>query len=142
MVKKILVPVGGSELSWKAFRHALSVFSDADIVVMHVIDPQETHYGEGELLYDDDEYEQLREDSRALLAKASRLAEEEFGRTVETVTAVNRAPENAILSYLEDADVDQVVMGSHGRSNVLDLILGTTSKAVVRRASVPVTVVR
>ena len=142
MAKKILVPVGGSEFSWLAYRHALSVFPDDDVVVLHVVDPQETHYGEGELLYDDDEYEQLRAAARDLLERAERIAADEYDRTVETVTAVNRAPENAILTYIDDAGVDQVVMGSHGRSNVLDLVLGTVSKAVVRRAPVPVTVVR
>ncbi|MFB6154292.1 MAG: universal stress protein [Haloferacaceae archaeon] len=142
MVRKILVPLRDSKLSWKAYRHALSVFTDADVVVMHVVDPQETHYGEGQLLYDDDEYERVQADARNLLEEASRVADDEFGRSVEAVLAVNRVPEDAILSYVEDAAIDHVVIGSHDRRNVLDVVLGSVTRSVVRNCPVPVTVVR
>jgi len=142
MVSTVLVPVGGSDLSWKAFRHALRVFPEASVVVLNVIDPQETHYGEGQLLYDDDEYEELEREQQRLFEKATRIADEEFDRSVEVVAAINRIPEDAILAYVEENDVDQIVLGSHGRRSIADIVLGSVGKAVVRNAPVPVTVVR
>jgi nucleotide-binding universal stress UspA family protein len=142
MVTTVLVPVGGSDLSWKAFRHALRTFPEASIVVLNVVDPQETHYGEGQLLYDDDEYEELERAQRRLFQKAERIADDEFGRSIEVVAAISRIPEDAILTYAEEQDVDQIVLGSHGRRSVADIILGSVSRAVVRNAPVPVTVVR
>lgn len=39
-------------------------------------------------------------------------------------------------------DVDHVAVGSHGRSGVSRLLLGSVAESVMRRPPVPVTVVR
>jgi nucleotide-binding universal stress UspA family protein len=53
-------------------------------------------------------------------------------------------PAEAILAYVEEQDVDHVVMGSHGddRSQLTRRLLGTVATAVVGEAPVTVTVVR
>ncbi|MFW6265865.1 MAG: universal stress protein, partial [Halanaeroarchaeum sp.] len=44
--------------------------------------------------------------------------------------------------YVEETDVDHVVIGSHGRSGVGRILLGSVAERVVRRSPTPVTVVR
>ena len=57
------------------------------------------------------------------------------------VRGVTAAP--AILDYAHAADVDLVVMGSHGRRGVRHLLLGSVAEEVVRLAGCPVlTIVR
>ncbi|MFB6177175.1 MAG: universal stress protein, partial [Halobaculum sp.] len=60
---------------------------------------------------------------------------------VETDTAVGR-PASAIVEYAETNEVDHLVLGSHGRTGVSRLLLGSNAEKVVRRSPVPVTVVR
>ena len=47
-----------------------------------------------------------------------------------------------ILNYVEEHDVDVVIVGSHGRSLPARILMGGVSETVVRRAPVPVMVVR
>jgi nucleotide-binding universal stress UspA family protein len=49
---------------------------------------------------------------------------------------------DAILAYIEDNDVDLVVMGTHGRSGIDRFIVGSVAEQVVRESPVPVMTVR
>ena len=67
----------------------------------------------------------------------------EADQTIETVVETGD-PAKTILAYVEDHDVDHVVMGGHGgsRNAVTRRLLGTISTTVVGEAPVTVTVVR
>ncbi len=47
-----------------------------------------------------------------------------------------------ILEVAEREDVSVIVLGSHGRSNFEEVLLGSVSEEVVRKARVPVLVVK
>jgi len=51
-------------------------------------------------------------------------------------------PAREITDELESGEYDHVVMGSHGRSGVSRILLGSVAETVLRRSPVPVTVVR
>src|SRR5262245_45045852 len=51
-------------------------------------------------------------------------------------------PAEKILSYAETIDADLIIMGTHGRTGLEYLLLGSVSEGVVRRASRPVLIVR
>lgn len=142
--KRHLVPIDGSEQSRKALEYAFSVFPAVETTVLHAIDPIETHYGEGQLVHSEAEYERIEEEAERLLADARDLARE-YDAKVTTTTVVEWGPNesaDAILDYVEDTDVDHVIMGSHGRSGASRLLLGSVAETVARRSPVPVTVVR
>jgi len=139
-----LVPIDGSEQSTKALEYAFSVFPDIETTVLHAIDPMETHYGEGQLVHSEVEYEQIQEEAEELLADAEDLAQE-YDANVTTTTAVEwrpNLPADAILNYIDDNNVDHVIMGSHGRSGASRLLLGSVAETVGRRSPAPVTIVR
>lgn len=62
----------------------------------------------------------------------------------KTVQAVVRSmnPANAILEYAADHRIDFIVMGTHGRSMVAHLLLGSVTETVIRSATCPVLTVR
>ncbi|MFQ3294957.1 MAG: nucleotide-binding universal stress UspA family protein [Halobacteriales archaeon] len=49
---------------------------------------------------------------------------------------------DAILAYIEDKDVDIVVMGTHGRTGIDRFIVGSVAEQIVRESPVPVMTVR
>jgi len=51
-------------------------------------------------------------------------------------------PIDEILGLADDVGADLIVIGSHGRTGLRRLFLGSTSEAVVRRAKCPVVVAR
>jgi len=51
-------------------------------------------------------------------------------------------PARAIEECAEEAAVDHVVIGSHGRDGIARILLGSVAETVVRRSPVPVTAVR
>jgi len=51
-------------------------------------------------------------------------------------------PGEQILKYADDIDAELIVMGSHGRSDGLGLMLGSASQRVVDNAPCPVLVAR
>ncbi|MCU4751193.1 universal stress protein [Halobacteria archaeon AArc-curdl1] len=61
--------------------------------------------------------------------------------SVETATSVG-SPAQSIVAYVDDNDIDQVVLGSRGRGGVPAPQIGSTAEIVVKRVAVPVTVVR
>ena len=120
MVDRILVPFDESEQARSALEHALATHPDVEIVVLNVIDLMEAGYSapfDGGLPgYWEEWYEQEEEVAEDLLAQAQKLADED--------------------------DIDQILIGSHGRTGVSRILLGSVAEAVVRRAHCPVTVVR
>ena len=68
---------------------------------------------------------------------------EQLARDVPVeMTRTEGSPAREIVSYAEDNDVDVIVMGTHGRSGVNRLLLGSVAERVVRSSSVPVLTIR
>ena len=135
----VLVPVDGSGPSDDALAYALDQFGSAEITAVYVMDPVDgaTTWGPGS----GDDW----------LSAAERRAEEVLESAREQATATDTAvatasvvgrPARAIVDYAEDNDIDHIVVGSHGRSGVSRMLLGSVAETVVRRSPVPVTVAR
>jgi nucleotide-binding universal stress UspA family protein len=140
MAKRILVPVDGSEQATEALSYALAEFPDADIGVINVIDPIDVGYTStvGMPGYSEEWYEESKENAERVFEEAQEMADE-YGITLTTKTEVGQ-PAQTIVDYAEE--FDQIIMGSHGRSGVSRILLGSVAETVVRRSPVPVTVVR
>jgi nucleotide-binding universal stress UspA family protein len=140
MEKRILVPVDGSEQSREACDFAMREHPEAEFVLLHVINPTEAGYSAGASFpaASEEWYEHAKEDAQELLEE---LEAENEGATVTTDTVVGK-PARAIVEYAAEHDIDRIVMGSHGRSGVTRILLGSVAENVVRNATVPVTVAR
>ncbi|MGB9987578.1 universal stress protein [Salarchaeum japonicum] len=141
-MSKILVPIDSSEQSTEALEYALEEFQSDEITLIHVIDPIEAGYTAQATVpgYSEEWYEQAQEDADTLFEQAQETADE-YGVTLDTVTEVGR-PSRTVVEYAEENGFDHIVMGSHGRSGVSRILLGSVAESIVRRSPVPVTIVR
>ncbi len=139
---QVLVPMDGSPLSGDALEHALETF-DCQVTVLNVVTPLDERMSESGLVETDEDRLATAREHAERVVKDAREHAETAGRTVETVVETG-PPAETILEFVEDHDVDHVVMGGHGgeRGRVARRLLGTTATAVVGEAPVSVTVVR
>jgi nucleotide-binding universal stress UspA family protein len=81
---------------------------------------------------------------RAALDKIlAKLAQDSLGPNAQRdITILEGHPVEAILKYAEERHPDLIVMGSHGRSGVARMRLGSVAENVMRQAAVPTLVVR
>ena len=140
MGRRILVPVDGSDESKAALEYALEEYPGESIHVVHALNPLEEVYISEPGTWDETLIERQRDRARALLDETEGLATDRDASI--TTTLVTGSPAREILEYAEGNDVDHLVIGSRGRSGVSRVLLGSVAETVVRRASVPVTVVR
>jgi nucleotide-binding universal stress UspA family protein len=140
----VLVPYDESKGSQHALEHALDQYPDATITLLHVIDLVDAGYSspvDGTLPGFWEEWFESEQEASERLFEDAREKAGDADVDLATESVVGR-PTRAINDYAEDNDVDHIVMGSHGRSGVTRVLLGSVAEGVVRRAPVPVTIVR
>lgn len=139
MSQRVLVPFNESDPATAALEEALEEHPDGEIVALHVIDPGTTGHGmEGAAA--DDLSGRRHDEARELFADVEERAER---RGVAVTTAIEEGkPAGTIVEYAEENDVDRIVIGSHGRSGVSRILLGSVAENVVKESPVTVTVVR
>ncbi len=137
-MKRILVPVDGSAQSAEALEFALEEFPDSEITALTVVDPKEITYIRDSPVDTDLPAFQKRVEN--VLEGATTTASE-YDREVDTESRTGR-PARVIVGYADQEAFDHIVMGSHGRSGLTRILLGSVAEDVARRAPVPVTIVR
>ncbi|HET9361292.1 MAG TPA: universal stress protein [Vicinamibacterales bacterium] len=70
------------------------------------------------------------------------LPRERGTRSAGSCAVVFGSPARAIVDHAHGAGIDLIVMGTHGRSGVAHLLLGSVAERVVRTATCPVMTVR
>ena len=140
----VLVAIDGSRQSWNALDHALTQYGGDRITVLHVVDPVEGIYGDtGDSYYNEEAHQRALERGEQLGEKARERAREFDldSTTIEPVVEPGR-PARTIVAYAEDHDIDHIVIGTHGRSGISRILMGSVAESVARRAPAPVTIVR
>jgi len=143
MFKKILYPTDFSDVSKKALASILKLKEAGaqEVVVMHVIDSRNldamAQYVPADLLRTQEALEKIaREEARAV---ADEL--EKKGFTVK-IRIEEGIPSRNILEAEGDEGVSSIVIGSHGVSNIKEILLGSVSEKVIRKAKSPVIVIK
>jgi nucleotide-binding universal stress UspA family protein len=135
--KRILCPLDFSENSQAALSYASSLAKEAGakLYLIHVDDSQ-VPYDAGFAAYvaPPDNTETLTENLMAIRP------------TIESVDYEHRLltghPADAIIDFSKDHQIDLIVMGTHGRTGVARLVMGSIAEAIVRRADCPVLTVK
>ncbi|MDY6779570.1 MAG: universal stress protein [Halobacteria archaeon] len=133
MYSDILIPTDGSEGSEEAARHGFDIASkyDADVHALYVIDkadlPENMVGG-------------IKRSGGKTVDKVVESAEERGINVRGEVRSGN--PHEKILDYIEENKIDLVVMGTHGRTGVKRVLMGSVAEKVVRTSPVPVLTVR
>lgn len=138
MYDKILLPTDGSEGAEVAVEDAINLAEryDAELHVLYVADVRVDTAAEA-ISNIMGQMEDIGEEA----TDSIRQEAEENG--IDTVAEVSRGiPHMEINSYTEENGIDLVVMGTHGRSGLDRLLLGSVTEKIVRTSSVPVMTVR
>lgn len=138
----ILIAIDGSAPSEKALDFAFANHAEANLTAVSILDPSALMEGSADLILPDTETwrETAEKEIQEVLDEAAHRADE-VGLDLSTDIA-HGAPARAIVNYADEHGFDQIIVGSHGRDGVSRVLLGSVAETVVRRSSVPVTVVR
>lgn len=138
MGSHILVPFDGSEHAERGLERAIEDYPDAAITVLSVADPLSETGGDLSDAPLDAGDDACADGGRS--PTVDRLTRE---RDVDLRTvAVVGTPAATIIEYADKHDVTAIVMGTHGRSGLSRLLLGSVAETVARRASTAVTLVK
>ena len=142
MTSHVLVPLDGSPLADDSLVEALDLF-DCRVTVLNVVTPIDATMSEGGILEADKDRRESARDRAERVVERARTQATAADRTVELVVETGD-PADSILAYVDEHDVDHVVMGGHGgeRSDIAGRLLGTVATKVVGEVPVTVTVVR
>jgi nucleotide-binding universal stress UspA family protein len=141
-VSKILVPLDFLPHSAEAVRRAMDLASrySAEVVLVHVYQPAEYPMLPGDIVYDEHQAERVGAEARARI-EAVRREVDPTGRRVST-RVVQGAPARTIVDLASDESFDLIVMGTHGRTGMGRIVLGSIAEEVVRRAPCAVLTVK
>jgi nucleotide-binding universal stress UspA family protein len=138
-----LIAVDGSDHARRAIEAAArlaALAKDAEAVILNVGDAM-VYYGEL-TPYDYEAVERAqREFQEKLLDEAKAHALACGLRQVRTLSAVG-VTANEIVRVADEQGVDQIVMGTHGKSALGSLFLGSVAQRVVHLCKVPVLLVK
>ncbi|MEA1944818.1 MAG: universal stress protein [Euryarchaeota archaeon] len=149
MFTRILYPTDFSDCSKKALGYVkkLKGCGTEEIIVLHVIDERELKTAStttawlGETV---EEYEEqlLNEITRSAEEQLSAIKDELEDAGMKTsVKLIRGIPFNEIIRIAETENASLIVIGSHGKSNIKEMLLGSVSEKVIRKSGKPVLVV-
>lgn len=148
MLKKILVPIDGSYISFLALEYAMQLGKafDSEIVVTHVNDPYDLSAPVDPKTVKIPTGEQTSEEKKkacaAALAIAQKVAEKANYKNIAFEKAIDKDPAKRIIDLAKEIEADTIVMGNRGLGTAGAFLLGSVSTAVVKHAPCPVFVIK
>ena len=141
MYKRALVPLDGSIVAESIIPFVLQIAGplDLDVKLLSVVVPASPAVMEaGPVVVDNTE--RLAAEAEAYLLP---LARELRANGVRVMTEVRRGePVAEILAGVREAQADLIIMTTHGRTGFGRLLFGSVAEGVLRRADVPVFLMR
>jgi nucleotide-binding universal stress UspA family protein len=137
-IRRILHPTDLSANARHAFEIACGFARDynAKLIVLGVV----THpIAMGTFAGFGSEWTEERQSMERILAG---IEATEKGISLERVVVEDESAAKAILRFASDDDCDLIVMGSHGRTGIERLVLGSVAEEVTHKAHCPVLVIR
>ena len=137
-IKRILLPTDLSETADRALKQAVELAAQhrAKIDILHVVtlehvDPSSFQQAMNAYMakVEDEVFDDLSTRSESIKTR---------GLAVETVVVRRPFPVEAILERIRETEPDVVVIGTHGRSGLRKLLLGSVAARIVLEAPCPV----
>jgi len=135
--EKILVALDGSHFSEKVIEQALSMarICNSSLFAISVVDVYPEVIASAPGLE-----EELSEDVRETLEQAKQAADRE-NISCETIVHIGRPVYKFIVQEAKDRDIDLIVMGRHGKSELQRVLMGSVAERVIGHAPCPVMVI-
>ncbi len=141
LFSKILVPVDGSEVSFRALDAALFISEKlgSDITVVHVIENVPTVYIESQKLLDE-LLNAYRGEGQKILDKCLEIAKKK-GITIN-MSLLQGSPASTILGFAEKENFNAITIGSSGIGGFKGMLLGSVSSKIINHSSHPVLLIK
>jgi nucleotide-binding universal stress UspA family protein len=144
MFEKILYPTDFSDVALKALEYVkrLKASGAKEVIVLHVADERGNDSVIrilGENQFNKLNKNKMEETERKLKVVKKELVE--AGLTVR-LRVETGMPVREILRVEDEEKVSVTVIGSHGRSNLEEIFLGSVSEKVIRKSKQPVLVIK
>ncbi|MCA1959887.1 MAG: universal stress protein [Desulfomonile sp.] len=140
--KKVLFCTDFSENSRPAWRHAVEYAQcfGAQLLILHVLDYKDFP---GYVDWLEKLREILQEHERACDERLRLMAKEAAHKVkdVKTVCRTGVTPQ-VIVNIAKEEGADLIVVGTHGRTGVKHLVMGSVARSVLKMAHLPVLIVQ
>ena len=142
IVQHVLVPIDFSATADRALAYAIALGQQlqARLTLLHVLDLTPVTMDEMPLGMTATYLDDLETDAQHLL-QASRERVQRAGLQAESLL-VQGTPTQTIIDTAGEQGVDLIIMGTHGRTGLAHVFLGSVAEHVVRQGPCPVLVVR
>ena len=143
MYRNILIAVDGSTLAADAAKQGMALAKSlgSKVTIVKVTEP--LYWYDANIPADaEPEYRQAtRREADAILSELAHAAKS-VGVICETVHVEQGPPYQSIIETAQAKNCDLIVMGSHGRSGVAAVVLGSHTLKVLTHTKIPVLVYR
>jgi len=145
-LKTILYPTDFSEYSLAALPYAVGLVQQnhAALHCMHVVDvPHEQHLTSEYMIPLEVPHVPKDKLLRTARVRLDRFITESLSE-IDDVTSrvISGEPFAEIIRYAKDLEIDLIILGTHGRSAVASMLLGSVAEKVIGKAPCPVMTVR
>lgn len=144
MFEKVLFPTDFSDVATKALQYVkqLRQAGTRKVIVLHVVDQanldmMSSFSTMGDYMNLEKEIMRRAGDELSLVANELRELGYEVSEMVE-----KGSPVRVVLRVADEENPSLIVMGSHGRGNLEEMLMGSVSEKVVRKARHPVLIVK
>ncbi len=140
--KRIMAAVDFSDTALTAAHRAEELARElaADLLVVHVLHEPAFVMAYGNGYPSPAVAEQYQSEMRTRLHGVAELLSDSGAKV--TSRLVHGTPHEGIVSTAQNDNIDLIVMGTHGRTGVSHLLLGSVAERVVRLSKVPVLTIR
>lgn len=143
-MKTVLVPVDGSESSNQAIQHLIKKranYRDPAELEIHLLNVQHPVPGDVNMFIDHEELKQFHHDEGLKALQQARELLDKAGARYTFHVSVGD-PAEIITHYAKEKRCDQIIMGTHGKSDLAGFFLGSVTHKVIHLTEVPVLLVK
>ncbi len=143
-LKRILVPTDFSEFSKPAFEHACALAArfESELHLVHVLDNPTVHVHDPTLIAMGAIYEREYERHESAQASLKNLIGDWDNGIPVVCETMQGPPFVEIVRYAKKNEIDLIVIGTHGRTGLKHVLIGSVAERVVRKSPCPVLTVR
>lgn len=140
---RLLIAIDGSEVSLRCVEHLLGLLPGfRDPPEIHLLNVQHALRKDVSSFVPAGEVKGYHHDQGMVELAAVRARLDAAGVAYTAHIGVGEDVAEVIVHHARDRGADQIVIGSHGRSAIGGLLLGSVSHEVLKRSPIPVLVVK
>ena len=148
MYKHLVVAIDGSNTSLKALRHAVEIADNigSKITLVNIANPTEYMALAPEFLQEDSYEATALANAENVLNKAEALAKSLGATQIQRHITVSvkgaRDMAQQLVDYAAQNSADLLVLGTHGRTGLMHLLMGSFAETVMRQTTLPLLIIR